>query len=370
MKIVALGLRGFPNVQGGVETHCENLYPLIVAQGHDVTVLARSPYTKKAPYEYKGVKIVPIFCPKQKFLEAIIHTFLGVIKAKSLKPDILHIHAVGPAIMAPLARMLGMKVVITHHGPDYERKKWNGFAKFILKTGECWGVKAANKVICIAQNIADSVKAKYGVTSVVIPNGVVVPAPVTSAGILEEYDLTKGKYILAVGRFVPEKGFHDLIEAFRLDCESEVLRKGNWKLVIVGEAVHEDSYSLELKSAAKAVPNVVLTGFQKGLPLKELYQHAGLFVLPSYYEGLPIVLLEALSYGLSCLVSDIPANRNVTLPQGRFFRVGDIGALAAKIIELAQRPLTTDERTAQLTMIAKEYNWPSIAEQTIKAYNV
>jgi len=335
-------------------------------QGHDVTVLARSPYTGNKPYEYKGVEVIPIFCPKQKFLEAIIHTFFGVLKAKSLKPDILHIHAVGPSIVAPLARSLGMKVVMTHHGPDYERKKWNAFAKFILKTGECRGVKAANKVICITQNIADSVKAKYGVDSAVIPNGVVIPAAIETHDALDKFGLRRGRYIFALGRFVPEKGFGDLIEAFKLNSELPALK--GWKLVLAGDAVHEDSYSRQLKAAAKAVPNVVLTGFQSGLPLKELYQHAGLFVLPSYYEGLPIVLLEALSYGLSCIVSDIAANRNVRMPEERFFKAGDIAELSKKIVVFADRQLDPAERTIQLAMIAQEYDWHVIAAQTINIY--
>jgi glycosyltransferase involved in cell wall biosynthesis len=267
--------------------------------------------------------------------------------------------------MTPLARLLGMKVVMTHHGPDYERKKWGMLAKIILRTGETWGCKWANKVIAIADNIADDIKRKYDVTAAVIPNGVVVPIPAQSEEILKKYDLKPHGYVLAVGRFVPEKGFHDLIDAYKFICLRNAF---NWKLVIAGGADHPDNYSRALKEKAAATPGVVLTGFITGNPLKELYSHAGLFVLPSYYEGLPIVLLEALSYGLSCVVSDIPANRNVSLPDARFFDPGNIPVLAKKINDFCLRPLTVEERAAQLQMIQNEYNWPSIADATRNVY--
>ena len=363
MKIVVLGLRGFPNIQGGVETHCKKLYPLIAAAGHEVIVIARSPYAGEKPYEYNGVKILPISCPRQKFLEAFAHTFFGLFTAKKLNPDILHIHAVGPAIMIPLARLMGFKVVLTHHGPDYERKKWNKFAKFILKTGECFGCRAANAVICIAPNIAADVKRKYGVDATVVPNGVAMPQILGTGEALNKYGLRKGKYLLSVGRFVPEKGFHDLIEAF-----SGAGLGNDWKLAIAGDADHQDAYSRDLKEKAQASAGVVLTGFLTGAPLAELYENAGLFVLPSYYEGLPIALLEALSYGLSCIVSGIPANRNVKMEDSRFFKPGDIAGLAAKIREFTAFPLSEAARREQLAMISAEYAWPKIAAQTLEVY--
>ncbi|NTV30258.1 MAG: glycosyltransferase family 4 protein, partial [Candidatus Omnitrophica bacterium] len=192
-----------------------------------------------------------------------------------------------------------------------------------------------------------------------------------------------GRYILTVGRFVPEKGYHDLVAAFaRLQDAGEVNRStvssqrsdcglaaaGGWKLVIVGDADHEDDYSRKLKSDAAATPGVILTGRLTGLPLQEIYSNAGLFVLPSYYEGLPIVLLEAMSYGLNCIVSDIPANREVALSAERYFQPGDIDGMAAKMAEFVQRPLSVRERAQQLELIAREYDWGVIARKTLDVY--
>ncbi|MFV0468932.1 MAG: glycosyltransferase, partial [Dysgonomonas sp.] len=158
MKIVVIGTRGIPDIPGGVETHCQKLFPRLVAMGCDVTVVRRSCYVKDDDYrsEYEGVKLKDIYAPKRKSLEAIVHTFLGVIYAKKQKADILHIQAIGPALLTPFARLLGMRVVVTHHGADYERQKWGKMAKLILKTGERFAAKYANDIISISNVITES----------------------------------------------------------------------------------------------------------------------------------------------------------------------------------------------------------------------
>lgn len=363
MKIVVLGLRGFPDVQGGVEAHCRNLYPRLVKLGCEVTVLARQPYVGVKEYSYEGVTVKPIPCTRNKFLEAFTHTKKGVRAAQDLKPDILHIHAVGPALFVPMARRLGMKVVMTHHGPDYERKKWNWVAKRVLREGEKQGCVNANEVICISKQIAQSVKEKFNRDAHVIPNGVMMHERVTTDEVLKKHGLEKEKYILAVGRFVPEKGFVELLEAWQ-----GMEPHGAWKLVIVGDADHEDAYSRKLKEMAAEASHVVLAGFLSGTPLAEIYSHAGLFVLPSYYEGLPIVLLEAMSYGLSCVVSDIPANREVGLSQDRYFKPGDAGAMAQKIREFMATPMDEAGKARQRNLVSQRYDWDKIAQETLRVY--
>ncbi len=362
MKIAVVGTRGFPDVQGGVESHCEHLYTQLASKRCEITVYTRKPYVDSALDNYKGVFLVSIDCPQNKFLEAIVHTFKAILKARKLTPDIIHIHAIGPSLLAMLARTLGMKVVVTSHGPDYERKKWSASAKIFLKFCERMGMTYANKIIAISNNISDDIMKKYGKDAVVIPNGVEIPHLRDTDITLKKYGLQKKEYILAVGRLVPEKGFHDLIEAFNLGDF------GNYKLVIVGSADHEDRYSHNIKKKAGDNDNVVLTGFLTGLPLEELYSHAGLFVLPSYYEGLPIALLEAMSYGLSCIVSDIPANRNIELSENRFFEPGNVRLLNVKLEEFIADLWKEEERENQILMIKERYAWSKIANETIKIY--
>jgi len=364
MKIIVTGTRGFPNVQGGIETHCENLYPNVVNAGCDVTVITRKAYVDPTVEQYKGVKLVALWTPKKKFLETIFHTFFSIFKAKTLGCDILHIHAVGPALLVPLARLLGVKTVMTNHGPDYDRQKWGRASKLILRLGEFLGSKFSNKVISISQPITDNLNHKYNCTAATIPNGVRIPVPAKTKVALTNFGLNQQKYILTVGRFVPEKGFIDLINAFNLSG----LYHSGCQLVIVGDADHEDRYSLALKQKAVKNKNIILTGFQKGTALHELFSHAGLFVLPSYHEGLPIVLLEAMSYGLSCIVSDIPANRNVGLPDERHFSPGDINSMSDKLSIFAGKDFIGNERDLQIDKIRKNYNWETIARETVEIY--
>lgn len=369
IKIVVLGTRGFPHVQGGIEVHCENLYPQLAKKGYEVIVLTRKPYVNLNIGIYKGIKLIPLPCPKNKFLETFLHTLIGVIVAKKFSPDILHIHAIGPSLFTPIARLLGLKVVMTNHGPDYQRKKWGKLAKVILKLSEKSGSTWANDIICVSEAIAYHVKRKYNRYVNIIPNGVTIPKSMQSGTTLEKYALTKGLYILSVGRFVPEKGFHDLVEAFnQISTSNGQSLEYNWKLVIVGCADHEDRYSVHLKKKADKNNNIILTGFLTGEPLQELYSHAGLFVIPSYYEGLPIVLLEAMSYGLSCIASDIPANKNVELSANRFFKAGDVKGITEKIQEYLAKPLCEEEKRGQIAMIAERYNWDTIANKTANVY--
>lgn len=208
MKVVVTGTRGIPNIMGGVETHCEELFPRIAAAGHDVTVIRRSCYVGDDNHilSYKGVALKDIYAPRKKSLEAIVHTFLAVLSARRMHADILHIHAIGPSLMTPFARLLGLKVVTTHHGPDYDRQKWGVFAKFMLKAGERMGAMFSNEVIVISHVIEDILHRKYGRDSNLIFNGVTTPEKSSATDYIEGLGLESRKYVVAVGRFVKEKG--------------------------------------------------------------------------------------------------------------------------------------------------------------------
>lgn len=379
MKIAVIGMRGFPNVIGGIETHAENLYPRLAAMGCEAVAFVRKPYVEAGLEEYRGVRLVRLPSFRNKYLETFAHTLLAVFAARTVGPDVLHVHAIGPALFIPVARLLGMRVVMTHHGPDYERQKWGKLAKAVLRTGEKLGCRWSDRVICISEHVATGIREKHGCDSTVIPNGVDVPAETYGSGCLKRYGLTEGKYVLAVGRLVPEKGFHDLIEAFRSAWNSDCGRDAGgrrslegWKLAIVGDAVHDDAYSAKLKEEAAgkdgAGAPVVFTGFLTGRPLREIYAHAGLFVLPSYHEGLPIVLLEAMSHGLSCLASDIPANRGVGLAEERYFRPGDVKSLSLEILDRVGDPLSRRAREEEIGFVRERFSWERIAEKTLEVY--
>ena len=356
-----MGTRGIPDIPGGVETHCQELYPRIAAAGHEVTVATRSPYVQKKEKDWKGISLKHIFAPRQKSLEALTHTFLAAIIARLSKADLVHVHAVGPSLLVPFMRLMGMKVVMTNHGPDYHRGKWGSLAKKVLLLGEYWGGKYANEIIVISSVIGDIVKKRCRRESDLIYNGVTLPERTASTNILEQHGILPRQYVLAVARLVPEKGLHDLIEAFAKIT-------GNYQLVIAGDADHETEYSRKLKQKAAEDSRIIMTGYITGEYLHQVFSHAKQFVLPSYHEGLPIALLEAMSYNLPPLVSDIPADQEIKLSDYCYFRCGDVEHLRERLEQVLSNSPEKQEEIDYCATVTEKYNWDKIARQTIAVY--
>ncbi len=359
MRILALGFRGFPNVQGGIEKHCEQLYPRLVNLGCEVIVFSRTSYTGKKEYTFKGVTVHPLWSLRYKSLETLIHTFIATLRAVRYRPDIIHYHAVGPGFFVPLARLLKMKVVATHHGFDYERTKWGRIGRAFLKMGER-NMCSADRILAVSSHIQESLARRFNCRAAFIPNGVELPTILPEGNFCKKWGVTKGKYFLFTGRLVPEKCIHDIFNAFE-QIETE------WKLIIAGNADHRDAYSRKLKERAATMKNVVLTGGIYGDELSELYSNAGCFILPSSIEGLPIVLLEALSYGLPCIVSDIPPNRAISHPMIKYFPVHDIPALIQLLEETIHGSCYSDQNSAR-DYVSSYFNWDIIAQKTLHLF--
>lgn len=363
LKIVVTGTRGIPHILGGIETHCEELYPRIVSSRFDITIVRRKKYVRDQLTSYKGVKLYDAPNFNKKSLEAIVHTLRAIHAAKwKIRANVVHIHAVGPAILTPYARLLGLRVVFTHHGPDYDRDKWGKFAKWALRFGERMGCWFADEVIVISSVINDLIRKKHKRNNAhLIHNGVAPPVIVEQTDYLTELGIEPHKYVFAMGRFVPEKNFQALIEAF------STLNPTGYRLVLAGDADIEDAYSRRLKETADA-NRVVRTGFIKGEKLQTLLSYAALFVLPSSHEGLPISLLEAMSYNLPVLASDIPANKEVGLPPSSYFHYDE--NKISNLTEALKNSLA--ENKASKTMHNRydlsPYDWDRIAEQTANVY--
>ena len=271
------------------------------------------------------MRLLRLWTVRSTYFEALLHSLICALVAGFRRPQVVHIQGIGPALVTPLLRLLGLRVIVTHHGEDYNREKWGWVARTVLRLGEALGMRFAHKRIAISRSIEKLIATKYGKSCEVIPNGVVFPDLPSQTDKVVELGLEPGRYVLTVGRLVPEKRQMDLLRAFS-DAELS-----GWKLAIVGRIDHKNKYADLLASEAALAENVVMAGFQSGEALRQLYAHAGLFVLPSSHEGLPIVLLEALSYGVPVLVSDIPSNLEVVGDPARVFRMGDIAELSAKI---------------------------------------
>lgn len=357
MKLAVTGLRGIPGVMGGVETHCEEMLPRVkaLAPDIDITVFARAPYVKQIAYQHEGLSVVAVGSPSSVSTEAIIATFNSIVAARRAGADVIHIHAIGPALLAPLARLMGLKVVMTHHGEDYNRAKWGAFARFALRAGEQLGVRFAHHVIAVSPSLTQRLKRSFPHSAgriSYIPNGV-PELPMGSGNALAEFSLAPGGYILAVGRLVPEKGLHDLIAAHAISRDER-------KLVIVGATDHASDYAASL--LAKDNDRVVFTGMQGRATLRELFENAALFVMPSYHEGLPIAALEAGSCSTPMLLSDIQPNRDIGLSAAHYFPVGDVDALARALM------LSPENYGVDAAEFQRKFDWDDIAARTSAIY--
>ncbi|MEO6256500.1 MAG: glycosyltransferase family 4 protein [Sphingomicrobium sp.] len=357
--ICVTGIRGIPGVIGGIEAHCEELLPRIAALAPEleIEVVGRRRFVDPKIVEFKGVAVKTLPSPAGINTEAVGATFLGVLYARKRRAAIVHIHAIGPALLAPLARALGLRVVITHHGADYERARWGSVAKLVLRLGERWGVSSANQIIAVAPSLAARLRTEFPSRADAIhyiPNGAAALEDSEPAeDILKRFGLDSKGYILGVGRLVPEKGFDYLIRAFRASGSDR-------KLALVGGPTHQSGFARDL--LRQADDRVVFLGPQPRPVLRRLYEQADLFVLPSFHEGLAISALEAANCATPMLLSDIAANRDIGLPPGNYFPVGNERALA----ELLARP--AQDFAYDVAEVTSRFNWDRIAEQTLAVY--
>lgn len=370
MKISMIGHKRIPSREGGVEIVVEELSTRMVKLGHEVTCYNRGGkhvLDKKQKVDnikkYKGVKLKKVLTIDKKGLAAMTSSFFGTLKILFSNADVVHYHAEGPCVMIPIIKWLSRKkVIVTIHGLDWQRAKWGGFATKYIKFGEKIAVKYADEIIVLSKNVQKYFKDTYGRNTTFISNGVNEPEILENKIITEKYGLKKDDYILFLGRIVPEKGIHYLIDAFN---ELNTTKK----LVIAGGASDTNTYYLELKEKAKNNSNIIFTGFVQGEELQELYSNAYIYCLPSDVEGMPLSLLEAMSYGNCCLTSDIDECSEVLQDKGVTFKKSNVKDLSKRLQELLNNKLKVQEfKTNAQKYVLNNYNWDYIVDETLNIY--
>ena len=354
--------------EGGIEIVVKELSTRMVRYGCQVTCYNRSghhvsgaEYDKKTEYDGICQKFVPTV--ERKGLAAVSSSFFAALYSAFGKYNVVHIHAEGPAFFAWLPKLFGKRVVVTIHGIDWQREKWkSGFGSKFIRQGEKNAAKYADEIIVLSKGVQDYFKNTYGRETRFIPNGVDRPEIKKAKLISEKFGLTKDSYILFLGRLVPEKGIRYLIEAFKNV-------KTNKKLVIAGGSSDTDSFTKELKNLAKGDDRIIFTGFVQEQILGELYSNAYMYTLPSDLEGMPLSLLEAMSYGNCCLVSDIPECSEVVEDKALIFKKSDVEDLKEKLQDACDHPEKVMELKKQAAdFICEKYNWDDVVEKTMKLY--
>lgn len=354
--------------EGGIEIVVKELCTRMAKNGYTVTCYNRSghhvsgaEYDKKTEYEGINQKCVPTI--EKKGLAAVSSSFFAALYSAFGKYNVVHIHAEGPAFFSWLPKLLGKRVIVTVHGLDWQREKWkSGFGSKFIKQGEKNAVKYADEIIVLSKGVHDYFRNQYGRETRFIPNGVNRPEIRKAELITDKFGLTKDSYILFLGRLVPEKGIRYLVEAFK-NVKTEK------KLVIAGGSSDTDSFMKELKELAKDDKRIIFTGFVQGQMLEELYSNAYIYTLPSDLEGMPLRLLEAMSYGNCCLVSDIQECTEVVEDKALIFKKSNVQDLQNKLQEACDRTEKVMELKQQAAdYICKKYNWDDVVEETLKLY--
>ena len=355
--------------EGGVEIVVKELCTRMAQNGCDVTCYNRSGHhVSGAEYdnvtiEYEGVRQKTVPTINRRGLAAVSSSFFAALYSEFGKYDVVHIHAEGPAFFSWMPKMLGKRVVITIHGIDWQREKWqSGFGSKFIRQGEKNAVKYADEIIVLSKGVQDYFKETYGRETNFIPNGVNRPQIRKTNLITEKFGLKKDSYILFLGRLVPEKGIRYLVEAFK----NVVTDK---KLIIAGGSSDTDSFMEELKELARGDDRILFTGFVQGAMLDELYSIAYIYTLPSDLEGMPLSLLEAMSYGNCCLVSDIPECAEVVEDKALIFKKSDVEDLQEKLQDACDHPEMVMKMKNQATdFICAKYNWDEVVKETMELY--
>ena len=369
MRIAMFGHKHIPSREGGIEIVVKELSARMAAMGHEVTCYNRGGHHVSgaqfdaAPSDHLGnVRIRKVWTLNRRGLAAVSSSVSAAFCTAFSRADVVHIHAEGPAAMCWLPKLFGKKIIVTVHGLDHQRAKWGRFARWYIQFGERCAVKFADEIIVLSRGTQEYFRNIYGRETVFIPNGVTRPDIRDAERIRAQFGLEKDGYILFLGRLVPEKGIHYLIEAYRNIATDR-------KLVIAGGCSNSDEYCRKLRSLAEGNENILFTGFVQGRVLEELYSNAYLYVLPSDLEGMPLSLLEAMSYGNCCVTSDIPECAEVVEEHGVTFPHGMTEKLAAKLQQLCDEPETVrGYQKSACDFVCGKYSWNDVTKRTLELY--
>ena len=364
-----IGHKFIPSRDGGVEVVVSSLAPQLAELGYDVTCYNRTnralkKQRKSAPLAktYRGVRLIWTPTLDRRGLAAMSSSIIASVMAAFGRYDLVHYHTEGPCVLCGLPRLLGKKIVVTIHGLDHQRQKWGKLASAYIMLGEKAAVRHAHSIIVLSKGVQDYFRETYGRKTVMIPNGIDPAEPRPASEITKQFGLGSRDYILFLGRLVPEKGIHYLIEAYRRLHTDK-------KLVIAGGTSDTDDYVKKLHEMAGDDPSIVFTGFQQGQVLEELYSNAFLYILPSDLEGMPLTLLEAMNYGCCCVTSDIGECADVMDGCGITFPRGNVEALREALQDLCDHPEKAEAyRGRAREMVSSKYTWQEITAQTDALY--
>ena len=359
MRIAMIGHKRIPGREGGIEVVVEELSTRMAQRGHRVTAFNRHKKGYISPKKYKGVRIIEIPTIEKKSTDAVVYSFLASIRVLFGKYDVIHYHAIGPSFFLMIPHLFRKKVIVTVHGLNYKTPKWKGFGARFIKAGEKIVAKYAEQIIVLSKAQKNYFKEKYNRETILIPNGTVIEELAEPITINKKYGLGKKDYILCVSRVVPGKGIEYLIDAYKKI-------PGELPLIIAGGTEYLDDYRNSIELRAKSDKRIRFIGHVEGRELRELYSNAKLFVFPSEAEGMPLCLLEALSFNCPSLVSDIPENVEMWPDYVATFESKNTNSLRNQLIKFLEDEIELKGNSRDY--IQQKFSWERVVDKTLKCY--
>ncbi len=355
MRIALIGTRGIPAAYSGFETAVEHLASEFSARGHEVTVYCRPHMTERRDH-HAGARLVHLPTIRNKYLDTLVHTAVSTVHMSTRRrPDVAIYFIAGNAPVVPLARLAGIPSILQIDGLDSERAKWPRAARAYLRMAERLSPRLATIAVTDSDEVARTFAERYGHTIEAIPYGASLPDPGGTAW-CDRLGVEPGKFILFVGRLVPENNAHLLVAAHRL-------LDTDWPLVIVGDAPYADRYIAELK--ASAGPNVRFPGYVFGDGYRELVHRCGIMCVPTEVGGTHPVIIEAMAAGACLVVSDHAPNVEVVGDTAVTFPLagGAIGLSEALDPCVRDPTRRTRLRTAAAARAAERFSWDRCARR-------
>lgn len=373
MRIAMIGQKGMPASHGGVERHVHDLAVHLATLKHDVTVYGRSWYTKlEGTVTINGVTVKHLPSIKTKHFDTFTHTLMATWHAITQKYDVIHYHGVGPALVSWIPRLFAprSKVVTTFHSIDRYHQKWGFLAKWMLRVGERAAVWFAHATVTVSRSLQLYCLNEFERDTVYIPNGVNKVTYSASEDTLKKFRLVSGQYVLMVARLVPHKGAHILVDAFSALKQTGNPEIANLKLVIVGGSAYTNDYIKDLHEQASVCNDIVFTDFQSGQDLETLFAHAKVLVHPSFNEGLPITVLEAMNWGKPVLLSNIPEHLELVSNPTVIFNQNNSSDLKIKLNTFLSFSADEQKKLGEknLAIIENHYRWETIIPQILEVY--
>lgn len=363
MKIVYIASRSINEI-GGIETYMKNLLPKLSDKGYEIVLYTEGGFFLNS--EYRGIEIIEVPAIKSKFLNKImigaISTIHSILFNRNV--DIYHYNANAAALLSFVPNLLGKKVVYQGHGLEWKRAKWSGIMQNIIQYLDDFVILTNNNITMVSDEQSEYIKSHYNKNSITINSGVDISDVVYDKDTLNQYGLEEESYILYLGRLVPEKKADILIDSFIK------LNDKNLKLVIAGDDPNELEYIKSLKEKANGQKNIYFLGSVYGDNKNALLQYCKIFCIPSELEGLPITLLEAMSYERLCIASDIQANKEALSSYGTYFNVNDSESLV-RAISYANKEYESlsTMRVEAKKRISENFTWDIISEKFDSYYN-